>query len=111
MKVDEGWNDKTVIKHQVKSEWRRPLPYKCLYPRLYCKECDADCYICGYDKKYLDAHSKGKGWYDTEFINIFSRMVCHVGHSKDPSKKGQKAPKTPELLICVFPVDMASYNN
>ena len=111
MKVDEGWNDKTVIKHQVKSEWRRPLPYKCLYPRLYCEECDADCYICGYDEKYLDAHSKGKGWYDTEFINIFSRMVCHVGHSKDPSKKGQKAPNTPELLICVFPVDMASYNN
>ncbi len=30
LKVDEGWNDKTCIKHQVKSEWRRPLPYKCL---------------------------------------------------------------------------------
>jgi hypothetical protein len=111
MKVDEGWNDKTVIKQQIKSEWRRPLSYKCLYPRLYCEECDADCYICGYDEKYLDAHSKNKGWYDTEFINIFSRMVCHVGHSKDPSKKGQKTPNTPELLICVFPVDMASYNN
>ena len=111
MKVDEGWNDKTVIKQQIKSEWRRPLSYKCLYPRLYCEECDADCYICGYDEKYLDAHSKNKGWYDTKFINIFSRMVCHVGHSKDPSKKGQKTPNTPELLICVFPVDMASYNN
>ncbi len=83
--VDEGWNDKTVIKQQIKSAWRRPLPYKCLYPRLYCEECAADCYICAYDDKYLDAHSKNKGWYDTEFINIFSRMVCHVGHSKDPS--------------------------
>jgi hypothetical protein len=34
MSVDEGWNDKTVIKQQIKTEWRRPLPYKCLYPRL-----------------------------------------------------------------------------
>jgi hypothetical protein len=111
MRVDEGWNDKTVIKQQIKSEWRRPLPYKCLYPRFYCEECEADCYICAYDDKYLDAHSKNKGWYDTEFINIFSRMACHVGHSKDPSNKGKKMHNTPELLICVFPVDMASYNN
>ncbi len=111
MRMDEGWNDKTVFKQQIKSEWRCPLSYKCLYPCLYCEECEADCYICAYDDKYLDAHSKNKGWYDTEFINIFSRMACNVGHSKDPSKKGKKMHITPELLICVFPVDMASYNN
>jgi hypothetical protein len=90
MSVDEGWNDKTVIKQQIKSEWSRPLPYKCLYPCLYCEECEADCYICAYDDKYLDAHSKNKGWYDTEFINIFSRLSCHGGHSLDHDKKGKK---------------------
>ena len=110
MSVDEGWNDKTVIRQLVKSEWRHPLPYKCLYPCLYCEECEADCYICAYDDKYIDAHSKNKGWYDTEFINIFSRLACHVGHSLNHAIKGKKMKETPELLICVFPVDMASYN-
>jgi hypothetical protein len=41
----------------------------------------------------------------------FSRMACHEGHSLDHAKKGKKMHNTPELLICVFPVDIASYNN
>jgi hypothetical protein len=41
MSVDDRWNDKRVINCQIKSEWRRALPYKCLYPCLYCKGCDA----------------------------------------------------------------------
>ncbi len=65
MSVDDGWNDKIVIKHHIETEWRRALPYKCLDPCLYCKECDADCYICAYDNKYIEADSKNKGWYDT----------------------------------------------
>jgi hypothetical protein len=64
----------------VKSEWRRPLPYKCLYPCLYYEESEGDCYICAYDDKYIDALSKNKGWYDTEIINIFLRLACHVGY-------------------------------
>ena len=111
MSVDEGWNDKTVIKQHIKTEFRHPLPYKCLYPCLYCEECEADCYICAYDDKYIDAHSKNKGLYDTEFINIFSRLVCHGRHSLNHDMKGKKMKETPELLICVFPVDTASYNN
>jgi hypothetical protein len=90
MSVDDGWNDKTVIKHQIKTEWRHAWPYKCLYPRLYCKECDPDCYICVYDNKYIEVHSKNKGCYDTEFINIFSRLACHVGHLLHPAMKREE---------------------
>jgi hypothetical protein len=38
-------------------------------------------------------------------------MACHVGHSLNPDLKWKKMQDTPELLICVFPVNMPNYNS
>ena len=87
MTVDDGWRDKSVVKIQTKPSLKPSLTYKVLYPHLYCDTCNADCYICVYNHKYIAAHSKGEGWYDTEFINIFARLLYHLSHSPSITKK------------------------
>ena len=102
MTVEDGWRDKSVVKIKTKPSLTPSLTYKVLYPHLYCETCNADCYICVYDDKYIAAHSKGEGWYDTEFINIFAWLIHHLSHSPSITKK--KSQGTPELLVLLFPL-------
>jgi hypothetical protein len=45
-------------------------------------------------------HSKGDIWYDTEFINIFSFLVCHGSHTVQTTFAPKKSP---HLVVIVFP--------
>jgi len=94
------WNDKSLVKTVTKIWGEQTYSFKILYPRLYCKECGLDRYICVYDDTFIDVHSKGDIWYDTEFINIFSFLVCRGSHTVQTTFAPKKSP---HLVVIVFP--------
>ena len=95
------WDDTSLVKTVTKI-WacEQTYSFKILYPRLYCKECGLDRYICVYDDTFIDVHSKGDIWYDTEFINVFSFLVCHGSHTLKTTLAPKKSPR---LVVVVFP--------
>ena len=95
-----SWNDKSVVKSVNKTWGEITYSFKLQYPRLYCKECGLDRYICVYDDTFIDVHSKGDIWYDTEFINVFSFLVCHGSHTLKTTLAPKKSPR---LVVVVFP--------
>ena len=104
MTMEEGWNDKSVVKQLTKSSIKKGFQYKAIYPCLYCLDCNLDTFVTVYDPAYIDCHSKGETWYDTEFISTFAKMVCHVNHlGFNCHEKGRSKVDPPELMLCQFP--------